>query len=91
MREYDDYVHPEEREKILATLDKWAYKCLDGYAETDVLTFWCDDDHAYPDPNYDGHPMSTFDVKTHEQFLTALDRLISIEDARHCECRECAA
>ena len=86
-----EYVQDADRAAIMAEVDQWAYKSLDGYNETDVLTFWVADDKAYRDPNYEGHPMSTFDVQTHEQFLAAMDRVISIDDAWPCYCRECVA
>lgn len=86
-----EYVQDADRAKILAEVERWAHERLETWAETDVLTFWVADGFAYLDPNYDNHPMSTFDVQTPEQFDAAMRRVITIEEIRDCDCRECAA
>lgn len=54
----------------------------------DVMVFWTAMDWVYPDPNYDGHPMSTFAVSTVAAYRAAVDALVKVGSYQH-SCPHC--
>ena len=77
-----EYVHPSTMRAIrkAADNDPRVHSVADW---SDVVVVYVGDGYVYPNDNYGGHPMSTFDARSARQFREELQLVVPGESYHH--------